>query len=77
MELPIQFPREADVIYKRAQAYRQLSPTERFLNLLDLIAFGIALRNQSPKREFALQSRKEREAQWRRIHKELFARYAP
>jgi hypothetical protein len=75
MDLPIQFPREADVIYERAQAYRQLSPTERFLVLLDVIAWGISLRNQSPKREIAIQLRREREAERRRIQQELIKRH--
>jgi hypothetical protein len=75
MELPIQFPREADTIYEEAEAYRRLSPAERFLSLLDLIDFGVALQNQSPQREFALQVQREQEAEWQRIQKELIKRH--
>jgi hypothetical protein len=76
MELPFQFPNEADKIYEEAVAYRRLSPTERLLVILDLIASGTALLKQSPHREAMLRLQEADEAEWRRIHKELFARYA-
>jgi hypothetical protein len=75
MEPPIRFPREADKIYAEAVAYRRLSPSERFLALLDLIAAGEALMRQSPHREAARQLQAAQEAEWRRIQRELFTRH--
>jgi hypothetical protein len=71
----IEFPSEADKIYREAQAYRRLSPTDRLLTLLDLIASGMAILEHSPQREAAEALREAREAEWRRIQKELFARH--
>jgi hypothetical protein len=71
----IKFPSEADKIYREAQAYRRLSPTDRLLALLDLIASGMAILEQSPQREAAEALREAQEAEWRRIQKELFARH--
>jgi hypothetical protein len=50
-ELPYRFLREADTIYEAAAAYRRLAPTERLLVLLDLIASGVTLLEQSPHQE--------------------------
>jgi hypothetical protein len=75
VELPIHFPAEADLIYQEAQAYRRLSPTERFLTIIDLIASGTTLLNQSPQREAGRRLQEAQEAAWQRAHKELFARH--
>lgn len=75
MELPIRFPREADVIYEQARAYRRLPPGERLLAIIDLIACGVALLEQSPHREAAQRLRQAQEAEWQRAQKELFARH--
>jgi hypothetical protein len=48
VENPVHFPREADTIFEQAEAYRQLSPTDRLLAILDLIASGVAMMNESP-----------------------------
>jgi hypothetical protein len=69
------FPRQADMIYDRAEAYRRLSPTERLLAILDLIASGKAIMDQSPQREAGRRLREAQEAEWQRIQKELFARH--
>jgi hypothetical protein len=71
----IKFPPEAEKIYREAQAYRRLSLTDRLLALLDLIASGMAILEQSPQREAAEALREAQEAEWRRIQKELFARH--
>src|SRR5262245_10849427 len=77
MELPLRFPREADVIYEQAQAYRRLPPIERLLAILDLIASGMALLEHSPHREASLRLRQADEEKWQHIQQELFARHAP
>jgi hypothetical protein len=75
MKHPIRFPREADTIYEQAAAFRRLSPTERLLAILDLIASGVALMAQSPNAEAAQRLREAQEAEWQRVQKELFARH--
>jgi hypothetical protein len=76
MTLPIRFPNESDVIHEQAAAYRRLSPTDRLLALLDLIASGAALLERSPHRAMSARLREAQEAEWQRAQKELFARHA-
>jgi len=76
MELPYRFPNEAEVIRQEAAAFRRLSPTERLKAILRVIASGVALMERSPYREVARRLRDAWEAEWQRIQKELFARYA-
>lgn len=76
MQLPYRFPSEAEVIRQEAAAFRRLSPTERLMVILDLIASGVALMKHSPQREAARRLRDAQEAEWQRIQKELFARHA-
>jgi hypothetical protein len=76
MAFPIRFPDEADVIYREAAAYRQLSPTDRLLAIIDLIASGVALLEHSPHRDASARLREVEEAEWQRAQEELFARHA-
>jgi len=73
--MEIRFPPEGDQIYKDAEVYRRLAPTDRLVALADLIASGTTLLNQSPNREEGSRLRQAEEAEWRRIQKELFARH--
>jgi hypothetical protein len=57
-------------------AYRRLSPTERLMVILDLIASGAALLEYSPHHDARLRLRREYEAQWQKAQKELFRRHA-
>ena len=75
MELPYRFPDEAEVIRRDAEAFRRLSPRERVLRLVGLIASGMKLLEGSPQREAGRKLRLEQEAEWQRIQKELFARH--
>jgi hypothetical protein len=75
MDLPIRFPDEAEKIYREALAFRQLTPSERFLAIMDLIGSGEALLEKSPHREAGLRLRQAQEAEWRAMQKELFARH--
>ena len=77
MKLAPCFPREADIIYERAEAFRRLSPTERLLPILDLIASGATMLEHSPNARARQGLRDAQEAEWQRIQKELFARRAP
>jgi hypothetical protein len=75
MKLAIRFPSEADTIYEEAEAFRQLSPTDRLLAILDLIAPGAELMRHSPNAEAAHVLRQADEAEWQRVQKELFKRH--
>lgn len=74
-ELPIQFPSEADRIYREAMEFRKLSSSERFMRIFSLCAAGETLLQHSPRREQALAQRRASEEEWRRIQKELFKRH--
>ncbi len=77
MELPFRFPAEADTSYEQATAYWRLTPRGRLRVLLDLIASGMALLERSPHRQARQRLQEEHDAEWQRVHKELFARYGP
>jgi hypothetical protein len=76
MKLPIHFQSEPDKIYQEAVTYRRLSPSDRLLVLLDLIASGAVLLEQSPHREASRRLQDAYEAEWQKAQKELFARHA-
>jgi hypothetical protein len=71
----LRFPDEADVIREEAERFRRLSPTERFLAIVDLMASGQAIMRDSPHRLWAEQQRAAEKEEWRRFHRELFAGY--
>ena len=73
--LPLKFPNEADKIYAESAAFRALSPALRFQAMIDLIASGERFLANSPRRTEAQALREADEDQWRRKHKELFARH--
>jgi hypothetical protein len=75
MKLPYRFPSEADKIFEEAQAFRRLSPDERFRQIFDLIACGLAMLEQSPQREAAERFRQQQEAEWQARLKEFFKRH--
>ncbi|MBW3540512.1 MAG: hypothetical protein KY476_09585 [Planctomycetes bacterium] len=65
IELPIKFPKNADVIYADAKAFQALPPEERWRRLCDLIASGEALMAQSPERQETARRLRERdELRW-------------
>lgn len=75
MDLPIKFPRERDKIYQESLAFRRLSPDERFQAILEVIALGAAMMNESPHREAMLRLQQAHEEAWKKAQKELFARH--
>jgi hypothetical protein len=75
VKIPWRFPNRAEQIHEEALAFRRLSPDERVLRILDLIASGATLAAISPKREAARRLREQSEADWQRAFKELFARH--
>jgi hypothetical protein len=71
----LRFSDESDTIREEAQAFRRLSPTERMLAILDLVASGERMMRDSPCRDAANRLRAEHEEQWRRAYRELFTRH--
>jgi hypothetical protein len=75
MELPIKFPDEGDKIYEEAQAFRRLSPGEKWAVFMDLLALGESIMKASPNRESIKRLQQEHEDQWQMAQRELFARH--
>ena len=75
MEIPIQFPDEGDKIYEEAQAFRRLSPDEKWAAIMDLVALGASMMKESPHREAMRRLQQEHEDLWQQAQKELFARH--
>jgi hypothetical protein len=75
MKPSIRFPREADTIYEQAVAFRRLTPTDRLLAILDLIASGVVMLRQSPDPQVSQRLRDAQEAEWQRLQRELFTRH--
>jgi len=74
-DFPYKFPSEADKVYDEAREFRQASDTERFSRIFSLSESGRLLMAHSPKRDYATRWREQEEEEWRRIQRELFARY--
>lgn len=77
MELPIQFPNDADVIAEEAARFRALSPEERMRVIVDLLNAGEQLMRLSPKAEFLRQYTQQQEELAQQAFKEFIARHAP
>ena len=76
MNLPYQFPDPQVEAAERARAFQQLSPDERWREIAALMAFGLAMTRNSPRREWIEQRWAEEESQWQQRQQELFARHA-
>jgi len=75
MNPPIEFPLDRDKIYQEALAFRRFSPDQRFQALLELIALGAAMIEESPHQEAMLRLQQVHEEGWKKAQKELFARH--
>ena len=75
MNLPYRFPDPREEAYRRAQEFRQLSPTERWAEISALMAFGWAMVASSPNRIRIEERMAEQEAEAQRIQRELFRRH--
>ena len=75
MDLPIQFPSEAEVIAEEVRRFRMLSPTQRVRSVLALISTGTRLMRNSPRAEFMRQYTREQEELAQQVLKELIARH--
>ena len=75
MEIPIQFPDEGDKIYEEAQAFRRLSPDEKWAAIMDLLALGASIMKESPHKDAIKRLQQRHEDQWQEAQRELFARH--
>jgi len=75
MDLPIQFPSEAEVIAEEVRRFRMLSPAQRVRSVLALISTGTRLMRNSPRAEFMRQYTREQEELAQQVLKELIARH--
>jgi hypothetical protein len=76
MELPLKFPDPMEEARKRAEEFQRLSPDDRWREIAAMFAFGWATVQASPRRAAIEARMEEREREWQRIQKELFARRA-
>jgi hypothetical protein len=75
MNLPYQFPDSREEAYRRAQEFRQLSPTQRWVELASLMTVGWKMVAASPRRDLIEQRMNDQEADAQRIQGELFRRH--
>lgn len=75
MNLPVQFPDPQDVARERSQEFQRLTSSERWAEMAAMMAFGLNMVRESPRRADIERRMKEQEQEWQRIQKELFARY--
>ena len=76
MDLPIQFPGDADVIAEEAARFRALSPEDRLRSIHGLLAAGALMMRRSPKAAFLREYTLEQESRARHAVKEFLARHA-
>jgi hypothetical protein len=76
MDLPIQFPSDADVIAEEAARFRALSPESRLRSIRGLLAAGALMMRRSPKAAFLCDYTLEQESRARQAVKEFIARHA-
>ena len=75
MDLPYHFPDSRVEASRRAWEFRQLSTTERWSELVTLVAFGWKMVASSPRRNLIEQRMEEQEAEAQHIQRELFLRH--
>jgi hypothetical protein len=76
MDLPIKFPRDADVIAEEAARFRALSPQERMRSIRGILEAGALMMRNSPKAEFLREYTLQQEELYRQAVKEFIARNA-
>ena len=76
MNLPIQFPSDADVVIEETARFRALSPEDRLRSIRALLAAGALMMRQAAKSPFLREYNLEQENQARRAVKEFIERHA-
>lgn len=75
IDVPIRFPKDADVIAEEAARFRAMSPQERMRVIEDMIDTGERLIRISPNADFIERYSLEQEELARQAFKEFVARY--
>ena len=76
MDLPINFPSDADVIAEEAARFRALSPQERMRSIRGILEAGALMMQRSPKAAFLREYTLLQEDLYRKAVKEFIARHA-
>ena len=76
MNVPIQFPSDAEVIAEEVARFRALSPEGRVRSIRGLLAAGALMMQISPKAAFLRDYTLEQENRARQAVKEFLARHA-
>jgi len=75
MKLPYNFPDPRDEARRRAQEFRELSPTERWVEIAAMMAFGWEMVASSPRRAMIEKRMADQEMDAQNFQKELFRRH--
>ncbi len=75
VDLPYRFPDPSDQIREEAEAFRRLSPSDRFLSIVDTMAAAEMMLATSPHRQQMLDQCDAHEQQWQRVHQQIFSRH--
>lgn len=75
LDLPYRFPNPQQEAARRAEEFRRLTTTQRWAELVDLVAFGWKMVAASPRRRWIEQRMEEQEADAQRVQKELIRRH--
>ena len=76
MDLPLNFPSDADVVVEEAARFRALSPEERMRSIQGLLSAGALMMRRSPKAAFLREYTLEQEDLAQQAVKEFIARHA-
>jgi hypothetical protein len=76
MDLPVNFPSEAEVIVRECARFRALSSQERLQSIRGVLAAGALMMRQSPRAAFLRTYTREQEDLARLQVKEFIARHA-
>ncbi|HJZ91310.1 MAG TPA: hypothetical protein VKE40_10595 [Gemmataceae bacterium] len=75
MSLPLRFPDPLEEARRRAEEFQRLSSTDRWREMAAMMAFGLAMVRESPRRAEIERRMEEQEQEWRQIQERLFARH--
>jgi hypothetical protein len=75
MDLPVNFPKDADVIAEEAARFRALSPQERMRSLRGILKAGALVMRRSPNAAFLREYALQQEELARQAVKDLIARH--
>jgi hypothetical protein len=76
MNLPINFPNDAEVIAEEAARFRALSPAARIEAIRGVLEAGALMIERSPNAEFVRRHAEEQEKLFEMKYKEFIARHA-